>query len=349
MFNILIVDDREIFRRQFKRIPIIKNNNNFIVNYEAQNGDEALKILKNNQVDVVITDIRMPVMDGLELLKNIKDEKLCNCVVLLSEYTDFTYAKKGLVLGAFDFIVKPINAEKLTELLERVEEYLTNIENTETFTENETSMLSSLIIDNDNYAIDVAKQIFNRISEIKNNSPIQIDMEIRSIFTKICNNIKKQRPWLELYLDLDQLFNVSAIRSDNVETMKNNFQEYIRNVVYEVNKFNVSSRSSLIQNMCSYILLNIENSDINLKNIAEKFYVNKTYLSHIFKIEMGISFVDYVTFIKMERAKNILRKSDIKIYELANRLGYDDAEYFSKIFKKNTGVSAISYKKINLN
>lgn len=349
MFNILIVDDREIFRRQFKRIPIIKNNNNFIVNYEAQNGDEALKILKNNQVDVVITDIRMPVMDGLELLKNIKDEKLCNCVVLLSEYTDFTYAKKGLVLGAFDFIVKPINAEKLTELLERVEEYLTNIENTETFTENETSMLSSLIIDNDNYAIDVAKQIFNRISEIKNNSPIQIDMEIRSIFTKICNNIKKQRPWLELYLDLDQLFNVSAIRSDNVETMKNNFQEYIRKVVYEVNKFNVSSRSSLIQNMCSYILLNIENSDINLKNIAEKFYVNKTYLSHIFKIEMGISFVDYVTFIKMERAKNILRKSDIKIYELANRLGYDDAEYFSKIFKKNTGVSAISYKKINLN
>lgn len=65
MFSIFIVDDREIFRRRFKRFSIFQNNDEFQVKFEAQNGQEALETLRKEKVDIMITDIRMPIMGGL--------------------------------------------------------------------------------------------------------------------------------------------------------------------------------------------------------------------------------------------------------------------------------------------
>lgn len=146
MYQTLVVDDREICRRQIKRSPTLGDGREFCVKFEAQNGAEALKILEHNKVDLVITDIRMPVMDGLELLREIKERDICRCVVLLSEYTDFIYAKQGLVLGAFDFIEKPIEPGRLEELLPRVKCFLDRATPESLYTDNELTMLADLIL-----------------------------------------------------------------------------------------------------------------------------------------------------------------------------------------------------------
>lgn len=345
MYNIMVVDDREVFRRQIKRINDLKQSNNFCIAYEAQNGMEALEILENSPVDLVVTDIKMPVLDGLELLKEIKARKLCRCVVLLSEYTDFKYAKQGLVLGAFDYIEKPVDTTILEELLIRVKAYLDKLDRKNPYTESELKMLGALIISNDSYAVDIARHLFDRISNARSGNPVEINIELNKMFARLITDIKKEKLWLDQYVDLEEIFCFHTTRYQKLSELKLQFEKSIASVMYEVNKFNVPGRNQLIQNICAYVLANIEDENINLHSISEKYYVNKTYLSHIFKIEAGVSFVDFVTFAKMERAKIILKDTDAKIYEVAQILGYHDAEYFGRIFKKNTGISANLYKK----
>ena len=165
MYQILIVDDKEIFRRKMKRLPYFKNNDVFTIQYEAQNGLEALEIIKKEKVDVVITDIRMPIIDGLELLKEIKDEQLCKCVILLSEYSDFEYAKKGLVYGAFDYIVKPVDDGKVSAVLERAQNFLEAEYSNQFYSFREIELIEEHLLKIEAYAVEIAEKIYLRIEE----------------------------------------------------------------------------------------------------------------------------------------------------------------------------------------
>lgn len=103
MYKVMLVDDYEIFRMEIKRMNIWKDNPQFQIVAEASNGIEAIAFLEKNQVDVLITDIRMPQIDGIELLKIASERKLCPVVILLSDYTEYNYARQCLVHGAFDY------------------------------------------------------------------------------------------------------------------------------------------------------------------------------------------------------------------------------------------------------
>ncbi|MCX7772278.1 MAG: response regulator, partial [Clostridia bacterium] len=129
MFKVLIVDDVDILRRDLRRLKVWGEASGFTITDEAANGKEALQKLNASAFDMVITDIRMPVMDGMALLRAISKDKLCPCVVLLSDYTEFSYAREGLVHGAFDYLGKPIDGQKLEELLQRVKQFLLEREN----------------------------------------------------------------------------------------------------------------------------------------------------------------------------------------------------------------------------
>ena len=86
----------------------------------AGNGQEALAFLKENTVDLIIADIRMPVMDGLELLAKIRKEKISDAwFVILSGYSDFQYAREALRYECMDYILKPVKKEELEEILEK--------------------------------------------------------------------------------------------------------------------------------------------------------------------------------------------------------------------------------------
>ena len=94
----------------------------YTVSAVFSNGSEALESLKKMPADVVLTDISMPVMDGIGLMKNIRELGIPTEVVFLSAYSDFEYARQGILYGAVDYLVKPVRYQELVDLFTRIRE-----------------------------------------------------------------------------------------------------------------------------------------------------------------------------------------------------------------------------------
>lgn len=127
MYKVLLVDDDRIARCVCANIPSWEKKG-FSVMYEADNGIDALEVLKHNNIDVVFTDIRMPGMDGISMLKKIRADNINVFVVLVSLYKEFEYAREGLKLGAVDYIMKPVTERSLDETLDSVRSCLCSAE-----------------------------------------------------------------------------------------------------------------------------------------------------------------------------------------------------------------------------
>lgn len=116
-FKILFVEDDQSIDFLVSRYKFWEKNE-YRIEDIARNGKEALELLEKNTYDIVVTDIRMPIMDGMQLFHCIKERAYAVYVILASNYSDFTYAKQGIRLGAVDYIEKPYTEEKLITALE---------------------------------------------------------------------------------------------------------------------------------------------------------------------------------------------------------------------------------------
>lgn len=120
MKKLLIVEDEKIIRQGIQ--SIVKRSNVPIEEIIlCKNGEEAYEIIKNNRIDVMITDIRMPKKDGITLVKEIQTLPYVPKVVVISGYDDFSYAVELLRYGAKDYLLKPIEREKINAILEKLE------------------------------------------------------------------------------------------------------------------------------------------------------------------------------------------------------------------------------------
>lgn len=340
MYSVMIVDDTEVFRKQIKQFSVWKKHNNFKIVSEAGNGMEAFEKLTANPVDLAIVDIKMPKMDGIELLKEIKENNLCPCVVLLSEFSDFTFARQALVLGAFDYIVKPIEEGILSDLLDRVEQFLEKQMGKDYHTI-EVKRLVSLIINGDIQAMEAAPDIVSSVEQITDGNLIRCGAVLAELAENIYEEVFKAKPWLSNFI---RFSGDSILRYVSEDMLKNSFESCMKELVMKIRELCPMVKSDLINSVFNYVLTHVDEK-ITLNLMANQLFVNKTYLSHTFKVEVGMTFMEYLTSIKVERAKYMLEEDGIKIYEVARKLGYDDAEYFSRIFKSKTGRNPTQYRK----
>ncbi|SFE50231.1 two-component system, response regulator YesN [Paenibacillus catalpae] len=119
MISLLIVDDEKIIRRGLE--SVIERQFPNLFNYRfAENGQEALELLSQKPADIMFTDIRMPIMDGIELLEQLQEHSVRPEIVLLSGYNQFVYAQKAIRFAVKDYLVKPVIREELFAVLERM-------------------------------------------------------------------------------------------------------------------------------------------------------------------------------------------------------------------------------------
>ncbi len=128
MCKILIVDDEKLLRQGFIHMTDWSEHG-FQIAGEASNGSEALRRIEETHPDIVVTDIRMPVMDGVELTRIIKTRFPAIQVIILSSYNDFDYVRETLKLGALDYLLKPkMEYKELLNLLEKARQTITALE-----------------------------------------------------------------------------------------------------------------------------------------------------------------------------------------------------------------------------
>ncbi len=120
MLRVLVVDD-EPYIKQGLAMLIDWKEEGFTIIGEAANGKEAIRFLRKTKVDLIIADIKMPEMNGIELLEYIKKEKLSEAsYIILSGYYDFQYAKSAIRHNCCDYLLKPVQKDELLEVLRRV-------------------------------------------------------------------------------------------------------------------------------------------------------------------------------------------------------------------------------------
>ena len=127
-FSVLVVEDEKLIARDISR-SITRVNSNFEVVSVASNGKSALEIIEELLPNVVFTDIRMPVMDGLELAKAISEKYDFIMCVILSGYNDFEYAKQAIHFNVIDYLLKPVNDKELSTVLDKIEKSLFAFQN----------------------------------------------------------------------------------------------------------------------------------------------------------------------------------------------------------------------------
>lgn len=344
MFKILLVDDHRAFRKEFMRLPYIKATSEFDVAFEANDGKEALQIVRDNNVDIIISDIRMPVMSGIELLETLNKEGRKPIFIILSEYGTFEYAQKAIDLGAFGYLTKPVENHDVEATLNKVRNILGGASIPTITTENIDNLVLK-ILSNSTSSTDYILSLLSDIEETTKYH--EILMFLDHLFSAIGKRTFEYIPWMSPFINSD-IFSVT----DN-EEIKSNCKKYISDKITfiqkEINKFgfNVSplAQTESIQGICIFILNNILNPYLNSSLVAEEFFFNKSYLSQLFKEKMSTTMIKFITKAKMEYAVVRLSNPSTRISELSSQLNFENPDYFSSIFKKTYGISPAVYQK----
>lgn len=122
-YRVILADDEPIILRSLK-VAIPWDELNLEIVGEARNGEEALKLVREQSPHMIISDIRMPGIDGITLMKEVMAENAKRLFIIISGYGEFEYAREALREGAFDYLLKPIDHDELIEMLRRAKNNL---------------------------------------------------------------------------------------------------------------------------------------------------------------------------------------------------------------------------------
>ena len=251
--NVFIADDDEIIRRGLRSI-IEKSKLNCTVVGEASDGELALQSMEVcDKVDLLITDIRMPIMDGLELIKRVKERYLLTKVIVLSGYDEFKYIRNAFVDGAVDYLLKPINKNQLIEVIKKTQDDLEQDAKKENYRKESHQLLVA----------NTLKQIFhtpiqNKEEEEKTLSKIGLNLDKRYYFVMICRIDKFYKQKMERMEYEGALDTICSKMEGKVETNDSfSMLQYINNteivfLVYSEKELNASTISEQIYtDICS--------------------------------------------------------------------------------------------------
>jgi two-component system response regulator YesN len=528
MIKVFLVEDEFVVRQGIKQI-IDWEGNGFEFVGEAGDGELAFPMIQECKPDILITDIKMPFMDGIELSRLVKEKLPDIKIIFLSGYDEFEYAKEAISIGITDYLLKPITGAKLLEAVKKVgdsieselkkrkfmEQYeLEQAENAkrdkrtffqklvtqkqtvsqilegarscgiellansyeiillQLYPEDEYNILSEelnnasqamesemeqcpyalmidrgidgwgfILKDTDGNGLDIFENDFkarikqsllpyhnityfggvgariSRLSEFpisfmeankalayryfggknqliradKENDDINLgelsskhsDRKIVDSFLKSGlkgeisgfiehyfdgvgeKNIKsllfRQYMTMDMYMAaVGMLEEIGCQSSDlakrcgDYEAMANVFNDiediktYIKNVFEAAidMRDEVSRRkyAKVLQDAVKFIYDNYDNEEISLNAVAANANISPNHFSTIFSQEMNQTFIDFLTSVRMEKAKELLRSSNLRTSEIANAVGYKDPHYFSYLFKKTQECTPREYR-----
>ena len=252
MLKVLVVEDEEMIRKGIV-LAVDWAALDCVVVGEAVNGLQALEAVERYAPSLIITDLKMPVMDGLEMLRQLRERGNNAFVIILTAYDSFAYAQTALRLGAVDFLLKPFHDGELEQAVTRL------------------------------------KQRMDRAGQGGEKGPAPLPLP----------ELKK------------------------------------------------GDKSKYVLEAMAYIGEHYHEPNIGVAAIAQHLGISEGHLSHTFKKETDYTLLNYLTRYRIHRAMELLRDCRLKVYEVAEQVGYRDIAYFSATFKKLVGMSPSEYQDVS--
>lgn len=358
MFKVMIVDDYEFYRKELRAMDIWGASTGFQVLEEAIDGRDALNKLRCRPVDLLLTDIRMPSMNGLDLLERVVEEKLSSCIILMSQFSDFEYARKGLASGAFDYLLKPVEQNDLQNVLLRAADYIAerhdeiakikyfdhviNKSSEEYFPAESFGSVVSHLTDCSMGALEAASTLIDITSADVGTDVVKLAHITNNVQRKLIETVQAEFPWTGKFTDLQAYKLCDYSKMGDASIMKERFLQHVESILTLIRKYELGDDSSMVRMACRTVLENID-SELTINELANMLFITRTYLSQVFKDKTGINLSKYMTEVKIERAK-ILLSGGAKSRDVSETLGYKDVVHFKKLFKKETGLTIMEYK-----
>lgn len=346
MYKVLILDEDRGSRYMLKRFPWGRYG--FEVLDEAAGGHEALAKLDEGRADLVVTDVRISDMDGMDFLEALHEREQRPCLILLSSYNDFEYAQQGIGLGVFDYMTKPFSAEDFGQMLRRANIYL---QKTHCSEEQPTRMgldmhaeyllnakekeLEELLFKGSRNFLEQAGKLEHATAGLPAE---RRENFLVGILEKLYHAFDKKFPWVK-NIEVKNL----EEHPDRMDGSKDFFTHQIRELFSFVDKYDLANEQSLLYSICRTVQENIE-AELSLNAVAAKIGISSDYAGRLFKRRTGTNFIGFVTRTKMEYGKLLLESGRLKNYEISMRLGYSNPDYFRQLFKLHTGMTPTEYR-----
>jgi two-component system response regulator YesN len=434
MMKLLLADDEKYDRETLKYIIKDEFSEELEI-YEAKNGREAIEISDSIKPDIIIIDIKMPGIDGIQALKEITASLPNLYSIILTAYDYFDFALEAVKINVKEYLLKPFAKEEIIEkvsigikwLKKEQDKRKSEIEDKEkiyTLLPVLENQLSDLIINDKIEGVDYDmylqclnmnfKNSYAMVISLKNKyaygndiSRIEKDKIKMKIGEYIKENVTRRYKCIGNYVFYEELtyfiqmdnedskdfknlevnlafnlrreikkrFNVS-IRAglgtvvNSVEKIIESYRQAMKSLIYNSDSANIihiddiddkvlidmfddiktnrsknsnKVKTKLFENVKSFIKENIE-AELELEKVANNFGLSVYYFSRTFKEVTGINFSEYVNKCRIDIAKELLSNGEMSVKEVCYKVGYNDPNYFSKVFKKYEGISPINFK-----
>jgi two-component system, response regulator YesN len=355
LYKVIIIEDEPWTRTTIKHLGKWSQLGLEVI-AEASDGKYGYELISRLHPDIIITDIEMPHLNGIELLSRLREEGNHAKVLIISGFDDFKYTKSAVKLKVNDYLLKPLKPEELIDQLERCVKELKeesreenkqqidlngfmNVSWFEEYTSFRTSIYECLCSNNQ----ELLEQKFKELTDfiIKKEGYIVEKSLMVCIYYDLHN-------WLQRFIankgySIQEVFEgkvtsyVFSLDSTLEAVLVCTHQHYSK-ALSMVSQFIKSKKSIDVKQIERYIKLNYH-IGITLDQTANQFYISKEYLSKVFKEKTGTSYSEYVTALRMQKAKELVVNSDVPLKEIGGIVGYTDLAYFYKVFKKHFGTS----------
>jgi two-component system response regulator YesN len=394
MWKVLIADDEPKIRRGL-RTTIRGIRDDMSVVAEAEDGEMALALAKQEKPDILLIDVRMPFLSGLELIEKLGALRRDSVIVVVSGHDEFEYAQKALHLGVFEYVLKPVSRDTLAAVLEKAaaelrarregsqylgwareqlgrnmpllrEQFLRDcVSGRLSRTEIEEQRLFLGLAVGTNPGL-VAVHVVERLLAEEHDRQLtllavrRVLEEALSDFTPLVvfsgdrvdllalGHAAGGVAWAEAPARIEATARRSLARAlvvawrpvrGGIEALPEAYEETVAEIS------GAAAHGSFVLLAQNYVEAHLGDPDLSLEEVAASVDISPGYLSRLLKHETGYSFVDYLTRVRVARAVHLMSDPAMKVYEVAESVGYQSQHYFSRAFKRVLGRSPVELRK----
>ncbi len=313
---------------------------------EASDGEEGLALIERLNPDIIITDMNMPNIDGVEILKQLHDRHSEAKIIVISGYDLFDYMRQAIKSKAFEYLLKPIDASELNRVLGNCvkEIYLQHKSDFTLAYQQMEKQLMEYLVEQRRQLTQVLREknyllAERQIRELKKGLPSKKEDEmllVRLVDDTLTTTIQEN---ILLPSGKDEAVH-NAYRKLKKDAEKGIVLDTYMDSLLNVIKIGIDLHNQVLEDEKKPMVVQVKDyidrqyaENISLEKIARQFYTSKEYLSAAFKQRYKCNMSQYILQLKMEEAKRMIERG-VALSQVAERLSYSDVHYFYKVFKK---------------